>query len=298
MSKTTKIIAALGVVAGLGVAALPAFTYATNPASTTGNVEVDVEVLPAIAMTISGNNDNGEHYNPAGATYTYTAVTGPEGNPSAQGWYEEDGGEYTLSGDTTVDSGKTYYKRTSNYFNPVDSFNPTDAHDSTIDGHPTPAASITALSSSYTSLLPNSIVNGSAGNGFRSTITVYTNANAGYTLSVKDTDSTLALTQITTGTPDTIPAAASISAGANAGWNFDVTRLGTEEGGTWAPTATGTDTDELTAQVISATDAQIDSLPTKTSGGRVTVVDYNVATRADQSTGIYTDTIIYTATTN
>ena len=55
MSKSTKIIAALGVVAGLGVAALPAFTYA---ASVTGNADLYVQVDPAIAMTIRGNNDN------------------------------------------------------------------------------------------------------------------------------------------------------------------------------------------------------------------------------------------------
>ena len=42
MSKTTKIIAALGVAAGLGVAALPAFSYADSVA---GQVDVD-EGLP------------------------------------------------------------------------------------------------------------------------------------------------------------------------------------------------------------------------------------------------------------
>lgn len=58
MSKTTKIIAALGVVAGLGVAALPAFTFAEGEPSVSGNVDVYVKVLPAIAMTITGNNDD------------------------------------------------------------------------------------------------------------------------------------------------------------------------------------------------------------------------------------------------
>ncbi len=55
MSKTTKIIAALGVVAGLGVAALPAFTYAYE--SVSGNVDVLVDVNEAIAMSIVGNYD-------------------------------------------------------------------------------------------------------------------------------------------------------------------------------------------------------------------------------------------------
>lgn len=49
------------------------------------------------------------------ATYTYTAVASPTGNPSEQGYYERSGTSpnyvYTLSTDTTVDSGKTYYTR-------------------------------------------------------------------------------------------------------------------------------------------------------------------------------------------
>ena len=54
MSKSTKIIAALGVVAGLGVAALPMASFAAEVADP---VDVLVEVEPAIAMTIQGNND-------------------------------------------------------------------------------------------------------------------------------------------------------------------------------------------------------------------------------------------------
>lgn len=49
-------------------------------------------------------------------TYTYTAVT-PEGieNPATEGWYELNGEAYTLTTDTTVDSGKTYYTREEEY---------------------------------------------------------------------------------------------------------------------------------------------------------------------------------------
>lgn len=45
-------------------------------------------------------------------TYTYEEVTaeGTE-NPSEEGWYELVDGEYVLSTDTTVDTGKTYYLR-------------------------------------------------------------------------------------------------------------------------------------------------------------------------------------------
>ena len=53
MSKSTKIIAALGVVAGLGVAALPLSSFA----ATTGDVNVKVEVGSTISMTI----DDADH---------------------------------------------------------------------------------------------------------------------------------------------------------------------------------------------------------------------------------------------
>lgn len=47
------------------------------------------------------------------ATETYTPVENPTGNPSAQGWYERSGESepytYTLTEDTEVESGKTYY---------------------------------------------------------------------------------------------------------------------------------------------------------------------------------------------
>ena len=48
MSKSTKIIAALGVVAGLGVATLPLSSFAAS----TGDVNVKVEVGSTISMTI------------------------------------------------------------------------------------------------------------------------------------------------------------------------------------------------------------------------------------------------------
>ena len=68
--KSTKIIAVAGVVAGLGVAALPALTFASE--TVRGEVELTASVSDAIAMTITGNGDgSGEGvdvFNPAGAT--------------------------------------------------------------------------------------------------------------------------------------------------------------------------------------------------------------------------------------
>jgi len=59
MTKSKIILASLGVVAGLGTAALPLASYAAETVS--GNVDLRVDVLPAIAMTISGNNDDNAH---------------------------------------------------------------------------------------------------------------------------------------------------------------------------------------------------------------------------------------------
>lgn len=53
--KSTKIIAAAGVVAGLGVAALPAMTFAAETIK--AGVNVKAIVNEAIAMTITGNDD-------------------------------------------------------------------------------------------------------------------------------------------------------------------------------------------------------------------------------------------------
>ena len=78
MSKTTKIIAALGVVAGLGVAALPAFTYAT--ATISEDVDLVVEVPSAIAIEISGNNDSGDYNAVAGVNPSNAQLKNTDGN--------------------------------------------------------------------------------------------------------------------------------------------------------------------------------------------------------------------------
>ena len=183
----------------------------------TGSVDLDVEVLPAIAMTITGNNDDNSGYG--------------SGN------------------------------------GPVDVFAPESAASSTIDGHTTPAAATTVNSSTYISLLPNASATGT------STVTVYTNNATGYTLKVKDSDTTTALTNGSY----TIPAAASTSAG-TAAWSI--------AGGS------------LSASAITAADQQVTKTTAKTSGGDATTMTYTVSTASDQATGVYTDTITYTATTN
>lgn len=288
MSKTTKIIAALGVVAGLGVAALPAFTFAET---VTGDVDVVVEVQPAIAMTITGNNDDGSHY---GTDTDYTSATPQPGdNPSTQHWYERSGTGaeqdpyvYTPTTDKEVDSQKTYYSKVGDY-NPVDSFNPQSIAGGTLDGHNIPGWSITGTSSSYASLTPSGLVEGNDQNGFRSTVTVYTNYNGGYTLSVKDADATTSLTHVD-GQGTAISTTAGALTAGTPGWNFDSTPDSNKS--SYAPkTAQAMPASDGTAVIINQTNA-------KTSGGSATVVDYNVATAGDQATGVYTDTIVYTAT--
>ena len=218
MTKTTKVFATLGVVAGLGVAALPLGSVFATPAEVSGEVDLYVDVLPAIAMTITGNNDDNSN---AGS-----------GNGA------------------------------------IDVFDPAGAAGKTVDGHTIPSTATTVASSSWVELLPN------ATGTMTSTVTVYTNNATGYTLNVKDKDSTTALTSGT----NTIPASDGAVAAGTAKWNLT--------GGS------------LTNKGITATDQEVKATSTKTNNGDATTVTYNVATAADQATGTYTDTIVYTATTN
>lgn len=287
MSKSTKIIAALGVVAGLGVAALPAFTYATE--SATGDVDVLVEVQPAIAMTITGNNDNGSLS--GDGVFAAETVTPEEGdNPSEEGWYELVGEApnqiYVLTTDTKVADGKTYYEYTGGYRS-VDSFSPAGAAGKTIDTHSAPAGSIIGTSSSYVSMLPNAYANTT------STVTVYTNNTSGYNLSVKANDSANMIQQgiESPATPDTIAAISSTPAVGTPGWAFKVAAgTGTQAGAI----ETGFDSDSQ----MTTTDQDIVSSSAKTSGGDQWVVTYDVATKADQATGVYKVNLTYTATTD
>lgn len=56
MSKMSKAIAALGVVAGLGVAALPLSSYAVEPE--TADITVKATINSSIALTVTGNDES------------------------------------------------------------------------------------------------------------------------------------------------------------------------------------------------------------------------------------------------
>ncbi len=275
MSKSTKIIAALGVVAGLGVAALPMAAFADqtgDPAveRVAGDVDIYAEVQDAIAMTITGNNDANTYY-------------GTPADPEADPAIESDNAQVKVKSPSgankignTVLTDFTYY---------------------------TPSASIKA-SSSYASLLPNSVVEGVWNDGtsdtlFGSTITVYTNATDGYTLTMKDKDTSAALVQqgtfVAPATADTIEpigsseattGATTLTAGQGE-WGYRVVASASATAGNW-----------LAVPVSTGSAAAINSSAEATTGGDITYVQYGVATKADQKTGIYKDTIVYTATTN
>lgn len=70
---------------------------------TIDSTKVDAEKLADLEDRLYGKD----------ATVSYDAVT-PVGSedPSAEGWYEQDGADYILTADTTVDPLKTYYIKT------------------------------------------------------------------------------------------------------------------------------------------------------------------------------------------
>lgn len=238
MSKTTKVIAALGVVAGLGVAALPAFTYATQ--SVNGSADIYAQVDPAIAMSITGNNDDNSH------------VSNSYGAAKA---------------------------KAPNTITALDNLSSSDLANFS-DG----TAAVT--SSSWINLLPNASAHGSDSNGFKSTITVYTN-DTGYTLSISGTGTSGALGDMVnqrTGSSASIAATGVVKAG-TAGWGYAVDTAVTEDASGSTPN-----------YAVAAADIKDGTGPT--SGGDPTVVYYGVSSDPDQETGLYKATVTYTAVTD
>ena len=90
--------AVCNIIAAPGYSEIPAVYKAMVSAAQKINGHWDAFVLADIPTSTS--------------TVSYTAVT-PEGteNPSEEGWYVVDGGEYVATTDTTVQSGTTYYEK-------------------------------------------------------------------------------------------------------------------------------------------------------------------------------------------
>ncbi|MBQ3309784.1 hypothetical protein IJG78_03885 [Candidatus Saccharibacteria bacterium] len=248
MSKSTKIIAALGVVAGIGAAALPMASYATQ--SVSGNVDLYVEVPEAIAMTIVGNNDDT-------ATQDQTYTTDP------------------------VTTG-------------VDNYQPS-GFESAIDGHTLPA-SITTASSSYVQVKQNAANLTTA----LSNIAIYTNAADGYDLSVYANG---ADADLHNGDYTIAAVAGTPTVSTNVGWAFKVAdnhQGNTNKGVINSDDTSGSEYDyaDWSQMAAGSTNAlTLVSSEEATSGGDEFIVNYGVATAADQAAGVYSTQLVYTATT-
>ncbi len=236
MSKSTKIIAALGVVAGLGVAALPLSSYATE-GEVSGNVTISATITDSIAMRIQSNSDSTNanaqsgygvvQYNPSSMQNSGdpTATTGPSlaSVSLAANTYNYD----TLYSDIEVRSNTGYFKVT---LQDADTTN-------TLDGA---SASIPAVSTE--SAQPGG-----------------------------DPTPSGTLSQYTAGWGYHVGAVAEQDA-ASAVWNA-------------VPTSNAASADTIVEHTAS------------NWGGTATKVVYGVAT-GQTATGTYTDTVVYTATTD
>ena len=159
-------------------------------------------------------------------------------------------------------------------------------------------ASTISLLNTGTVNLPVTPVSGGAQTTASDTVLVSTNNTSGYTLSLKDSDATTALTKDS----DTIPASSNTYASpavlANNTWGYrvDDSAIGGFGAG---PTTASTDqtTNAALFSGIHTTDDTIKSTTTTTAGDTI-YVWYSVKADTSNPNGTYTDTVTYTATTN
>lgn len=112
----------------------------------------------------------------------------------------------------------------------------------------------------------------------KSTVTVTTNNAAGYKINVKDKDSSTALVNGAGTGAATIPAKDGAPVAGTAGWGI--------KGG-----------DITTYKAVTAADVTFKTTAAPANAEQ-TVFTYGVATAADQKSGTYTDTIVFTAVAN
>ena len=137
-------------------------------------------------------------------------------------------------------------------------------------------ASVIALSADNASTEITMNPNNVNTTGLKTKLTVATNNKNGYKLTVKDVDSTTAMTS--TDTTETIPATAGVLTAGTAGWNIS--------GG------------DLNKVAVTTADQVVKTNPNTAHVGIQEDIDmvYGVATSAAQAQGTYQDVIIYTAT--
>ena len=137
-------------------------------------------------------------------------------------------------------------------------------------------ASVIALSADSASTEITMNPNNVNTTGLKTKLTVATNNKNGYKLTVKDVDSTTAMTSADT--TETIPATAGVLTAGTAGWNIS--------GG------------DLNKVAVTTADQVVKTNPNTAHVGIQEDIDmvYGVATSAAQAQGTYQDVIIYTAT--
>lgn len=159
------------------------------------------------------------------------------------------------------------------------------AYDDSIDDY---SCVTTGEQKVYTTISPGQVDNTT----MYSDIFVSTNSTAGYTLKLIDADEVTSLTSNEGYTISTISSEPSTS---NPGWAVTVTDGGVTSGWQAMPNnASATDPDIVAGTPITV--ANYTPATKVVTNNRQSTVHYGVAAKSDQVTGIYTDTVIYTAT--
>lgn len=130
------------------------------------------------------------------------------------------------------------------------------------------------------------------------TVTVNTNNNAGYTLTLSNSDAT---TDLVSG-GDLIPSHAGTQAAptalANNTWGYRVVGVGGFGAGAYASELNNTTSTSTWAGVPAVGAENTLKTTASTATNDITTVWYGVRVNASQPNGIYSDTVTYTATTN
>lgn len=115
-----KLDTALGAVAGGGITSITSdgSINVTTPSGTPNTRKVDVNIKSGEHVIAKDSTSKNlytdiklQKATPAGNSSDYTVVTPVSGdNPKNLGWYELSGSTYSLTNDTTVTNGKTYYE--------------------------------------------------------------------------------------------------------------------------------------------------------------------------------------------
>lgn len=179
---------------------------------------------------------------------------------------------------------------------PYVSYAATDTNNTTITAT---IASVISVSSSGAVAIGITPTGSGAASSASDTVTVSTNNSAGYNLVLKDSDTTLTLTNGSNTIANHAGTFASPSTLANNSWGYRVDGAGTFGAG---PTSAQTNQANLsgTWAGIKSSSVAGDTIKTTatTASGDTTTVWYGVKADTTKPNGSYTNTVVYTATTN